>query len=187
MLFNLIKELNKYIPYDKQEIIDKDIILNFFKNKTNLFTRENETAHFTASSWIVNKNRTKILMVYHNIYDSWSWTGGHADGNENLLEVAICEAIEETGLKKVKVLSNNIFSIEVLTVKNHIKNNKNISQHLHLNITFLLEASDEEILCIKADENSGVKWVDINDVENISKEENMKLIYNKLNKKLKGC
>ena len=29
----------------------------------------------TASAWVVNPGRTKVLMVYHNIYKSWSWLG----------------------------------------------------------------------------------------------------------------
>ena len=75
-----------------------------------ILTRKNDIGHFTASCWIVNKEKTKVLMVYHNIYDSWSWTGGHADGDEDLLRVSLKEAKEETGLKNVESLSNKIFS-----------------------------------------------------------------------------
>lgn len=108
--------------------------------------------------WVVNKDRSKVLMVYHNIYDSWSWVGGHADGETDLLAVAMREVKEETGIKKVCPVTEDIFSLESLTVDGHIKNGSYISSHLHLNITYLLEADSEEAVSIKEDENSGVAW-----------------------------
>lgn len=60
-------------------------------------------------------------MAYHNLYQSWAWLGGHADGEQNLLQVAIREAQEESGLQKARPLQNSIYSLEVLTVDGHIK------------------------------------------------------------------
>ncbi|MCQ8213589.1 NUDIX hydrolase [Cetobacterium somerae] len=184
MIFDLKKQLNEYHPENNQEKSDKKLLLNLLSKEKNIFTRENIFFHFTASSWIVNQNRDKVLMIYHNIYDSWSWTGGHADGNENLLEVAINEAKEETGLKEIKVLLKSIFSIEILNVNGHMKKGQYILEHLHLNVTYLLEANDKDELNMKLDENSGVKWVKIDDIDKICKEDHMNIIYKKLNKKL---
>lgn len=185
MSLKLEKEIIKFYPYNEQEKIDKDTLLNLLKNSKNIFSRENKICHFTASSWIVNEEKTKVLMIYHNIYDSWSWTGGHADNETDLLKVAVREAMEETGLKNIKVLLDDIFSIEILTVDGHIKNDKYVSDHLHLNVTYLLEAREKDMICAKEDENSGVCWVEIDKSEKISKEEKMKVIYKKLNEKLK--
>ncbi|WP_448819972.1 NUDIX hydrolase [Cetobacterium sp.] len=185
MSFKLEKEIEKYCSYNDQEESDKSILLDLLKREKNIFSRENKLCHFTASSWIVNEEKTKVLMIYHNIYNSWAWTGGHADEEINLLKVAITEAKEETGLKNIKALSENIFSIEILTVDGHIKNGRYVSSHLHLNVTYLLEAKETDVLFIKEDENSGVAWIKIEESEEISKEENMKVIYKKLNDKLK--
>ena len=125
-------------------------------------------------------------MIYHNIYKSWAWTGGHADGDSNLLHVALKEAEEETGLKNLKLLSDGIFWIQILTVDSHIKREKFISSHLHLDCCFLLEANENEILKIKEDENSGVKWIDIEKAVEITNEPKMKPIYRKLNEKYKS-
>ena len=155
---DLINDLEKYIPFNEQETVDKQQILEWVKKNTNSFSRTNTVAHMTVSAWVVNKDKSKVLMVYHNIYDSWSWLGGHADGETNLLSVAIREVKEEAGISNVCPVSDQIFSIESLTVDGHVKKGKYVSGHLHFNVTYLLEADSEEAVSIKADENSGVAW-----------------------------
>ena len=154
----LIASIEQYQPYNVQEEMDKSLILEWIKNNNNAFLRENTVAHMTASAWVVNADRSKVLMVYHNIYNSWSWLGGHADGETDLLSVAIREVKEEAGISNVFPVSEDIFSLESLTVDGHWKNGKYVSSHLHFNVTYLLEADSEEAVSIKADENSGVAW-----------------------------
>lgn len=181
----LRKEIEDYKPYNEQEEQDKKVMLEYIDTFDDVLTRNNEFGHFTASSWVVNKDRTKVLMIYHNIYKSWAWTGGHSDGDSNLLNVAIREVKEETGVKNVKPISDNIFSLEIICVNGHIKKGKYVSSHVHLNVTYLLEADEDEELKIKEDENSGVKWVDIDKVIDLVNEEWMKGIYKKLMEKQK--
>lgn len=154
----LINQIEDYKPFNEQEKMDKLLLLNWIRNNDNAFSRENTVAHMTASAWVVNKDRSKVLMVYHNIYNSWSWLGGHADGETDLLSVALREVKEEAGITNVKPVSEEIFSLESLTVDGHVKKGNYISSHLHLNITYLLEADSDEAVSIKADENSGVAW-----------------------------
>ena len=179
------EQIEKYIPYNEQEENDKELMLEYINTFDDVLTRENKMCHFTSSNWIVNKDRTKVLMIYHNIYKSWAWTGGHADGDSDLLHVALKEAEEETGLKNLKLLSDGIYGLQILTVDSHIKRGKFVSSHLHLDCCFLFEANEEDILRIKEDENSGVKWIDINEVTKITNEEKMKPIYSKLISKMK--
>ena len=184
---NYIEQIKKYKPYNEQEEKDKEIMLNYINTFDNVLTRENEFGHFTASSWVLNKEKTKVLMIYHNIYDSWAWTGGHADGDTDLLYTAIREVKEETGLKNVKPIQEDIFSLEVVCVNGHMKRGKYVGSHVHLNCTYLLEADENEKLFIKEDENSGVKWIMIEEVKNISKEKwVVENIYEKLNEKIKN-
>lgn len=80
---NWIEALEKYEACSEQEKKDKEIILKCIDTFDDILTRNNEIAHITSSGFVVNRNRDKVLMVYHNIYNSWSWTGGHADGEED--------------------------------------------------------------------------------------------------------
>ncbi|MBS5950727.1 MAG: NUDIX hydrolase [Clostridium sp.] len=182
---NWIDDIKNYKPFNDQEASDKEAILYSIGTFNNLLTRENPLAHITSSGYIVNKDKTKVLMIYHNIYKSWSWTGGHADGDDDLLYVAIKEAKEETGIKNIKALDNKIFSLDVLPVPAHIKRGKNIASHLHLSVAYLLEADENDELIIKEDENSGVKWIPIDEVSKYSTEADMVKLYEKFNDRIK--
>ena len=178
--------IEKYEPYNEQEQKDKEIMLEYLNTFDNVLTRDNEFGHFTASAWVLNKEKTKVLMRYHNIYKSWAWTGGHADGDVDLLGTAIREVKEETGVSNVKVLNDDIFSLEVICVNGHVKRGKYVASHVHLNLTYLLEVDEKEVLKIKEDENSGVSWINIEDIQKVSNEKWMiENVYNKLTLKLK--
>ena len=185
MNMKIIEEIKKYRPCNAQEQRDQALILDFLEKNGDAFLRSNLLAHMTASSWIVNPERTKTLMVYHNLYDSWSWTGGHADGETDLLSVALREAREETGIAHVRPLSPEIFSLEVLTVDGHEKRGEYVPSHLHMNVTYLLEAEESDTLRICKEENSGVAWFTLEEALKASTEPwFVERIYKKLNNKL---
>ena len=182
---SLVKDIENYIPVNEQEENDKKVMLDYMQKNTDYLTRENEVAHFTTSIWTVNKERTKTLMVYHNIYDSWSWIGGHADGEEDLSTVALRELNEETGVKNAALVSKDIFSLEILTVDGHMKKGKYVPSHLHFNITYLAEADEDQLLVVNEEENKGVKWFSFEDALKASSEPWMvERVYRKLIKKL---
>ena len=184
----ITRAIAAYTPFNEQEEMDRENILVFLFDNKDAFERSNETAHMTASAWVVNRDRSRVLMVYHKIYDSWSWTGGHADGETDLLSVALREVTEETGVKNVKPVSDEIFSLEILTVDGHEKRGRYVSSHLHMNVTYLLEADDGEALRICEGENKGVAWFSPDDALKASTEPwFVKRIYGKLNEKLKKC
>ena len=182
---SLINSIKKYIPCNKQEEKDKEIILRCLDIFNDILTRDNEIIHITSSAFVVNKNRDKALMVHHNIYNSWCWTGGHADGEEDLLLVAINEIKEETGVENIFPVSDAIYSLDVLPVFGHIKKGNYISSHLHISVAYLIEADENEPLIVKPDENSDVKWIPIDEIDLYSNELHMKKIYDKIIFKIK--
>ncbi len=183
---NIIDEIRNYEPFNAQEAKDKELIVSCLRNMEHVFSRDNKIAHMTASAWVVNQRRDKVLMAYHKIYDSWAWLGGHADGEFDLLKVALRETTEESGIKNIHPVSENIYSLEVLSVDGHVKHGTYVSSHLHLNVTYLLEAEEHESLSIKLDENSNVSWFSPEEAIRASSEQWFKEnIYNKLISKMK--
>lgn len=167
---SLKENIERFVPYNEQEEVDKKIMLNYIKDFDDVLTRQNQYGHFTSSAFVLNKEKTKILMAYHKIYNSWAWVGGHSDGDSDLLYVAMKEAKEETGIKNVSPISKDIYSLEILRVNGHEKRGKYVGSHLHLNVTYLLEADEREEVHIKEDENNGVKWVPIDKILEVTSE-----------------
>ena len=186
MIVQLKKQIEEYQPFNEQEEKDKEEILRQICASKSILTRENKNAHFTVSAWIVNKDRRKVLMAYHNIYQSWAWLGGHADGNADLKHVILKEIEEESGLTDVRFVSEDIFSLEILTVAGHEKKGEYVSSHLHLNVTYLLEAGMETPIRIKEDENSQIGWISVDEISKKSTEKwFVDRIYSKLCEKVK--
>lgn len=157
-IMDLFHEIKKYNPVNMQEEHDKEQMLRYMESHTDYLERTDRVAHFSASVWTVNREWTKTLMVYHNIYHSWSWIGGHADGIEDLRQVAMRELQEETGVENAVLLSGDIFSLETLTVDGHMKRGVYVPSHLHFNVTYLAEADETEELKSNPAENQAVKW-----------------------------
>lgn len=186
MIVQLKKQIEEYQPFNEQEEKDKEEILRQICASKSILTRENKNAHFTVSAWVVNKDRRKVLMAYHNIYQSWAWLGGHADGNADLKHVILKEIEEESGLTDVRFVSEDIFSLEILTVAGHEKKGEYVSSHLHLNVTYLLEADMETPIRIKEDENSQIGWILVDEISKKSTEKwFVDRIYSKLCEKVK--
>ena len=178
---SIMDQIREYVPKNMQEERDKEYILEAYETFPNIFVRENDFIHFTASALVVNKERTKALMIFHNIYNSWAWVGGHADGEEDLLAVALREVEEETSVKNIKVLGDGkIMTIDALPVAGHIKRGKYVSSHVHLSAAYIFEADENEPIHIKPDENSQIAWVPLDKVVELSTEPHMKPAYQKL-------
>ena len=182
----LIAALADFRPWNEQEEKDRALILHALRTNEDIFTRQNTMAHMTASAWVLNPAHDRVLMAWHNIYHSWSWLGGHADGETDLLAVALREVREESGIQRVRPVLTAPFSLESLTVNGHEKRGQYVSSHLHLNVTYLLEADDSQRTAVQPDENSAVGWFPLEEAVAASSEEWFReRIYSKLNEKLK--
>lgn len=156
---NFEEEIRAYRPADEQERNDRETMLEFIaRNRGTVLLRKNKIAHITSSSFILNRDGSKTLMVHHNIRGVWSWTGGHADGDLDLLGVAVREAKEETGAALVVPVTGKIAALDIFSVERHLKNGAYVGSHLHLNVAYLLWCGEDEPLRVKPDENSGVRW-----------------------------
>lgn len=175
------ERLKAYLPQNVSEEADKRQILQEIRKKGDaLLFRTNTAAHFTCSGFVMDPEFGQVLMVYHHIYDSFSWTGGHADGSSDFLAVAVREVKEETGVEKPFPQSGAILSLDVLPVPAHEKHGKSVECHKHYNITYGLIVNPKEKLRIKPDENSAVQWIPVENLKEMVKEQHMLPIYEKL-------
>lgn len=177
-------EIVRFLPKDGREERERAIILDLISRYGDgILSRENDFAHMTASSIIVSRDRKRTLMAFHRIYNSWAWTGGHADGESDFEAIARREAQEETGITNLVRLGNGPASVEILPVWAHVKRGKHVGSHLHLNVSYLFEADESLPLRIAQDENSAVGWIEVDKLcENVS-EPPMIPIYERLLKR----
>jgi ADP-ribose pyrophosphatase YjhB (NUDIX family) len=177
--------INQYNPSNRQEQKDKEIIIGCINRFDNILSRDNQVIHITSSGFVINAAKDKVLMIHHNIFNSWSLTGGHADGDEDLLGVAVREVKEETGVMNIKPLKSEIASLDLLAVHNHTRKGEYVASHLHASIVYILEADERDELIVKEDENSAVKWIPLDEINLYSNEPHMKYIYEKIVRKIK--
>jgi ADP-ribose pyrophosphatase YjhB (NUDIX family) len=178
---NYREEILKYQPVNEQEMNDKKVILDYIDHfYEDILTRENQIAHMTSSGLILNESLDKILMIHHNIYKTWAWTGGHADGDSDMLGVALKEAKEETGVMNIVSLTPELASIDIIPVYGHVKRGKYVSSHLHLNTSYILIADEKEALVVNQEETSGVGWIEVSRLSEYSNEPYLIGIYNKI-------
>lgn len=178
----------RFQPGDAREAQEQRMILEMIDRLGNaILTRESEIAHMTASSIIVSPDRRRTLMAFHRIYNSWAWTGGHADGESDFEAVARREAQEETGISGLKRLGGGIASLEILPVWAHVRRGKPVGSHLHLNVSYLFEADDSLPLSVREDENSAVGWLAVDRLGESVSEPPMLPVYERLLRRANDC
>ena len=162
----LIKLLEEYVPIDLKEKESKEKILGFVYDNDNFTGRDNAKGHITGSAWIVSKDRKKILLTHHLKLNMWLQIGGHVEGEEHILETALREAGEESGLTTLKCLSDKIFDVDV-----HLFPKRGeVEAHYHHDIRFLFEADENEELRRQKSESKAIKWIPLDEVSNYAKE-----------------
>ncbi len=149
---------------------------NFVVNYPDCFNRELLHAHVTGSAWVVNPDMTKILMLHHRKLDQWFQPGGHADGDADILRVALRETAEESGLnaEQIQLLGNDIFDVDIHT----IQASEYAPRHEHIDIRFLVEV-DDRLPIPGNDESHDVIWVPL---ESVTRFNNNRSTFRMLNK-----
>lgn len=176
--------LSTYDVSDEKEEFERLSFLQFLEAFGGFaYVRDNFVGHITVSAWIVNLKHNKVLMAFHNLYKFWAWLGGHADENQDLFEVIVREIKEESSLQNFRLLSPLPIDLAVLSVAEHYKNGKFVSKHLHYNLTYWFEADENQPLKAKADENAGVQWLTLAEVEKYCRDDQAFACYQRIMQK----
>jgi 8-oxo-dGTP pyrophosphatase MutT (NUDIX family) len=126
------------------------------------------TGHLTGSAWIVSPDRRRTLLTHHRKLGKWLQLGGHADGDGDLLAVALREAREESGLARLSVVDPRLFDVD----RHWIGPRGDEPGHWHHDLRFMLEADPSELLTLSA-ESKALSWVEVAEVEGLNPEESM--------------
>jgi len=135
--------------------------IRFVETQPDCFHRELSPAHVTGSTWVVSPDCNRVLLMHHKKHNQWFQPGGHADGDADILRVALRETEEETGLDapEIRLLGKDVFDVDI-----HIIPAMGAEpQHEHIDIRFLVEINDE-IPVPGNDESHQVLWVNLHEV-----------------------
>ena len=164
----LLTLLKNHNPTDPQEVIFTEQITKFVQENPDCFERSLLIGHVTGSAWIVDKSRQFTLLTHHRKLDKWFQTGGHCDGDSDVLNVALKEAQEETGLSDVQMLSPEIFDIDI----HEIPERKGVPAHLHYDVRFLFEADINEKFTVSS-ESTDLAWIALSKVPELNDSESI--------------
>lgn len=167
--------IQNYKPRDRKEEKDRDHLLKL--PSTFVGTSRDCPYHFTNSSIVIDVEQEKLLMIYHPIYESLSWPGGHIEEGENLFESALRELYEETGLEYVQPLSQDPIGMEILPVKKHQRKGESVEIHFHVNFTFGFMGKVRDT--IFHNESGKVHWIPLDSLDTFVNEAHMLPIYKK--------
>jgi 8-oxo-dGTP pyrophosphatase MutT (NUDIX family) len=119
------------------------------------FGRNSATSHVTGSAFVLSPDRQSVLLTHHRKLDRWLQLGGHCDGIADAAFVALKEAYEESGLSRIRVLSDRVFDVDI----HEIPARGDDPAHLHYDVRFLMVAEAGEIAV--SDESHDLAWVPI--------------------------
>lgn len=159
----LVHALNNYQTSFDEEKATIPRLKSILANFSNCYKRSLISGHITASAWIIDENGTSTLLVHHKKLNRWLQPGGHADGEENIIAVATREAREETGLKSLKLIEENIFDIDIHLIPRY----KDIQSHYHHDIRFLFVADKTENYAI-SNESNELAWIPMDKIYNFT-------------------
>lgn len=149
----LLNLLYNYTPTEVDEIKFKNDVITFVEQNEDCFESSLPAGHITGSAWLLNKSGDAALLTHHAKLDKWFQLGGHCDGDPDVLNVAIREAKEESGIENIEPVSEQIFDIDIHFFPKTLKN----EGHYHYDIRFLLQVKSTEDFKISS-ESKELKW-----------------------------
>jgi 8-oxo-dGTP pyrophosphatase MutT (NUDIX family) len=151
-----------------EESLAIDETIAFVEAHTDCLLRSCLSGHLTGSAWVVSPDRRRVLLTHHRKLGKWLQLGGHADGDPDLLAVALREAREESGLSRLRVVDPRLFDVD----RHWIGARGAEPGHWHHDLRFMIEGDPSEPLTLTA-ESKALSWVDVAAVTGLNPEESM--------------
>lgn len=174
------EQIAAFRPADEPEKRVRERVIRLIEQKGDALLERTCGYHFTGSALLLNPSGSKTLLLFHKQFQSWTYPGGHADGDRDLLAVALREAREETGLSALTPVREEILALDLLGVPGHRKNGSAVEAHTHISASFVLQAREEEPLRQNPAESQGLRWVPVDQLEKWCREPHMLAVFRKL-------
>lgn len=171
----LLEKLDAYTGFDQAEMRMWTVLECFVQANPRCFERSLDIGHITGSAWIVDLDKTHVLLTHHRKLDRWLQLGGHADGDPDILNVAWREAREESGLAHVSPVSENIYDLDVHAIP---ASSKELA-HFHYDVRFLFTA-DRHVPLVISSESKDLAWVPVVDIEKYSVDDSIMRMVRKM-------
>ncbi len=165
---DLLRALERYRAENPGEMETIDRVCRFVAEQPGCFERSLAMGHVTGSAWLVDQAGARVLLTHHRKLGQWLQLGGHADGDSNVLNVALREALEESGLTVIEPVSEAIFDVDI----HQIPQRGTEPAHLHHDVRYALRARKNEHFVV-SDESNALAWMDIARIADISDEPTM--------------
>ncbi len=165
----LIRKLRDYQTEWENESDTVERFIEFVSTNEDCFERKLKESHITGSAWVVSKDGRQVLLTHHKKLNRWFQLGGHADGNSDVLGVAIREAVEESGLERVRPISEKIFDIDI----HKIPGRGQEPEHYHYDVRYILKVVGNEEYVV-SDESHNLGWIEIEKLSELTEEESMR-------------
>lgn len=165
---SLKEQLADYAVRHPEESGTVDEFMHFVCSQPDCFCRSLSIGHITGSAWVVNADGSEVLLTHHRKLDRWLQLGGHADGDADVLAVAIKEAEEESGLTDFTLIGPGIFDIDI----HPIPERKGEPEHLHYDVRYVLRANGPLDYTV-SDESHDLRWVALDEVRSLTMESSM--------------
>lgn len=150
----LLNLLAAHEPYDDHEATMLRQTIAFVREHERCFERDLSVGHITGSAWLLDRSHGRVLLTFHRKLNMWLQLGGHAEGDPDVLAVAVREAHEESGLTDITPIHAGIFDVDIHPIPAHAKE----PPHLHYDVRFLLEARGSDRFVV-SDESHDLAWV----------------------------
>jgi len=170
-LLELLDRYGARHPYEVETVVR---FRDFVARAAACFERHLAEGHITGSAWIVDRTGTRVLLTHHRKLNRWLQPGGHADGDPDVLAVALREGLEETGLESLEPVVTEVFDLDI----HPIPARGDDPEHFHYDVRFLLRDAGSGDYIV-SEESHDLAWVPLAELGQYSDEESMRRMRDK--------
>ena len=160
--------LDVYADRYPEEVDTTARFRSFIDAHENCFERLLVVGHVTGSAWLVNRAGDFVLLTHHRKLDRWLQLGGHADGESDVAKVALGEAREESGIEGIKIISPELFDVDIHAIPARGAE----PRHFHYDCRLALQVTGSEDFSVSR-ESHDLQWIAIDKLDSVTDEPSM--------------